>query len=189
MTITEASRRGGCIYTYSGRFLSLTAPQQEDIVLGDVAHHLALINRHTGATSEPISVAQHSVLVSYLVPETDALDGLHHDDPEFALTDVSSPLKRLPQLLGYRDLEKVMHSAIARKFGLSDPLPAIVHVADFRAWQMECHRFFGEPLPVELEGMFGRYGHLLEPWSWQLAEHEFLRRHWELSKGREVDGV
>lgn len=189
MSIQDADRRGGCIRTYSGRYLSLTAPQQEDIVLGDVAHALALINRYTGHTKEPISVAQHAVLVSHLAPPTDALDALHHDDAEFALTDVSSPLKKLGVMAGYRELEKTMHSAIARKFGLSDPLPAIVKVADMQAYMLECHDSFDEPLPAQLEGTYQRFRHLLCYQSWMQAEYRFLERHWELSRGREVDGV
>ena len=56
------------IQTYTGKAFDLLNPTPEMVEVTDIAHHLALINRFTGATAVPYSVAQHSVLVSQVVP-------------------------------------------------------------------------------------------------------------------------
>ncbi len=191
MTHKEADALGGLIRTYSGRYLSLGAPQQEDIVLVDIAHHLALLTRYTGATPEPYSIAQHSVLVSHLCPPEMALEGLFHDAAEFAMNDLNQPLKRMPELLGYVGLEtNVMYPAIAKKFGVSPVIPVEVKSADRLAYRLEIACMWGEELdtPAEKE-LYLRWRHLVLPQSWKRAEQEFLERHWELMKGRTTDAI
>jgi hypothetical protein len=64
----------------------------------ETGHSLSLINRWAGWTCRPYSVAQHAVVVSYVIEQLFgaqwALAGLHHDDHECLVGDISSPLKR-----------------------------------------------------------------------------------------------
>ena len=49
--------------TATGATVDLRWMAAEDISILDIAHHLAQINRYTGACSRPYSVAEHSLLV------------------------------------------------------------------------------------------------------------------------------
>ena len=69
------------------------------IDIAEVAHHLAIINRFTGATSRPYSVAEHSVLVADIAKMADEpavvqFACLMHDGHEYVTGDASSPAKR-----------------------------------------------------------------------------------------------
>lgn len=81
--------------TYTGRRVDLGHPRPADVELEDVAHHLAHLCRFGGASRRFYSVAEHSVLVSYVVTPALALVGLLHDAHEAYLGDVVSPHKRL----------------------------------------------------------------------------------------------
>lgn len=121
-------RRGDYIQTFSGlRFYPLD-PRIEDIDIRDIAHALALCCRYTGHCLFHYSIATHSVLVSRHVPPEDALWGLLHDASEAYLIDVPRPIK--PMLSGYREIEKSVEMAVARRFQLTWPMPDVVKKVD-----------------------------------------------------------
>ena len=108
----------------NGKTHDFLNPSEPDINV--IAHSLANLNRWCGHTSKPFSVAQHSVLVSYLVPKCYALEALLHDAPEAYLGDVASPLKKL--LPDYTRLEEIQWEAVCAKFGTPQVLhPEVVH--------------------------------------------------------------
>lgn len=74
------------------------------------------------------SVAQHSVLASYLVPPEDAKAALLHDAPEILIGDISRPLQRL--LPDYRALKATIEAKFFQHFGLPADLPDSVKHAD-----------------------------------------------------------
>jgi uncharacterized protein len=83
----------------SGAYLDLLDPDPALIRVTDIAHHLAQINRYTGATRRPMSVAEHTILVADRLRAlgygaATILRGLHHDDAEAYAGDVGRPLKR-----------------------------------------------------------------------------------------------
>lgn len=117
--------------TYTGKLVDLADFTEEDVRLPDISHALSLLNRFTGHSKSPYSVAQHSVLVSRLVPERYAMWGLLHDASETYLGDVATPLKAI--LADYRELEGHVQRVIARKFGLVWPMPPEVKDADLQA--------------------------------------------------------
>lgn len=117
--------------------LSLLDPRLPDRAAqgGRLAHALSHLCRFNGHTRTFYSVAQHSVLVSRLVPPEHALAALLHDGSEAFLGDVASPLKAL--LPDYRALEATMQARVLEAFGLPASLPECVHVADRMALCIE----------------------------------------------------
>ena len=124
-----------CITTGSGRFFDLLRPEDYDYEINEIATALSHICRYTGHVNRFYSVAEHSVLVSRLVPDNLALCGLLHDASEAFVGDVSSPLKKL--LPEYSRIEEAIQSAIARHWGLPYPFPSEIHEADKRMYWQE----------------------------------------------------
>jgi hypothetical protein len=106
------------VVTASGRCLDLLISRPEDVKPIDVAHALSNVCRFGGHVREFYSVAQHSVLVSRLVPPGYALAGLLHDAAEAYVGDLVRPLKALLQ--DFAGIEARVAAAVAARFGV-DP--------------------------------------------------------------------
>jgi hypothetical protein len=105
------------IETYTGDKFNFTHIQDiSEINIEDIGHSLGNLCRYTGHCHYFYSVAQHSVLVSYLVPKEKAAWGLLHDAAEAYLGDMSSPLKLLNP--SYKLLEQAVMNRIANRFNL-----------------------------------------------------------------------
>lgn len=125
-----------CITTLSGKFFDILRPEKYEFDIEEIATALSNLCRYTGHVNRFYSVAEHSVLVSRIVPDKLALAGLLHDASEAYLGDVSSPLKKL--LPEYKRIEERVQQAIARSFGLGDDLShPDVHEADKRMYWQE----------------------------------------------------
>lgn len=84
--------------TASGQRYRLTGPELDTPRIEDIAHHLAQINRFTGAASRPYSVAEHSLLCEHIAASEGAgpmarLCALMHDAHEAYTSDMASPAK------------------------------------------------------------------------------------------------
>lgn len=111
-----ANRHGDWIITYTGKRFYPLDPQEEDIDINDIAHSLSLLNRFTGHTRFPYSVAQHCISVSHIIVPEFALDGLLHDATEAYVNDLAKPLKlNLPD---YQAVEDRIHKVISSKFNV-----------------------------------------------------------------------
>ncbi len=170
------------IATFTGRKVNPCNLRPEDVCIEDVAHHLALINRFTGASRVPYSVAEHSLRMSYLVPDDLRLEALLHDATETYLTDISRVVKA--QLQNYANLEEKAEVAIRKAF----ELPGREHPRVLKQWDNTMLVWESRDLEVEVNEKYSYLdvSHLpkLEPLSWQRAEKEFLERYAELTGGR-----
>jgi hypothetical protein len=108
-------------------------PRVDDVCVDDIAHALAMQTRFTGHCRRFYSVAQHSVHVSHVCDRRDALWGLLHDASEAYLSDVSRPVKRLPEMSEYRSAEQRLLAVICERFGLPEAEPPSVKRADTSA--------------------------------------------------------
>jgi hypothetical protein len=154
------------------------------VFIEDIALGLSRTYRYYGQTRLPITVAQHSVLVSKNVPFGYALLALLHDASEYAMGDVASPLKRLLAPI-YGPLERGVMNAIWARFGLTEvvgPGWGTVHVADQRAFATETRdlRHGSSTWPMDYPPFEERIGRC---WGPDEAEGEFLKEFGELWNG------
>ena len=172
------------ITTFSGKQFFPTSPRQEDIDIIDIAHHLSLINRFTGATLEPYSVAEHSVRLSYLVKPENALWGLLHDASEAYLSDMSRPVKHETEIgKVYCEIEARVMEAICQKFGLASTEPEEIKLADNIMVMTEKRDLLKNNLNhpdwgIDAEPLRNHYIH---PVTWRNAKSWFLKRYQELT--------
>lgn len=124
-----------CITTWSGQWFDLLKPEEYNFNIEEIAYALSNLCRYTGHSNKFYSVAEHSVLVSRLVPDHLALCGLLHDAGEAYIGDVASPLKAL--LPEYQKIEDRLEAAIANHFDLPFPFPKEIKEADKRMYWQE----------------------------------------------------
>lgn len=167
------------IQTYSGRRFNPTNPNPDAIVIQDIAHALSMQCRFTGHTKKFYSVAQHSVLVSYICDSGDALWGLLHDASEAYLVDVPRPLKRSGKFDSYLEFEAQMQEAICKRFGLPFKEPPSVKKADTQLLATEA-RDLMSPLHPDWIQRVDPLPFLIEAWDHQKAKDMFMKRFFEL---------
>ena len=95
-----------------------------------------------GATRSFYSVAQHCVLVSEHCPPENALVGLMHDAAEAYCLDMPRPLKYMPGMEGYREIEDRVHRAVCTRFGLPCVIPPAVKSVDVALLMTERGKLF-----------------------------------------------
>ena len=171
------------ILTSGGTYFHFLEPERSAIDIETIAHALAHICRFTGHTATFYSVAQHSVLVSRLVPPEHALAGLLHDAAEAYLGDVAAPLKML--LPDYKAIEATVEAAVLVRFGLPATLPQNVKQADRLALAIEQRALMpmhGDVWECELHPDYDRFKAQMEifPAPPVVARKLFLARFWEL---------
>jgi hypothetical protein len=93
------------IQTYSGVLFDVINPTTDMVNITDIAHALSQVNRFTGHTMLPYSVAEHSVHVANLLPDVYKLEGLLHDASEAYIADMATPVKHSESMSGYREIE------------------------------------------------------------------------------------
>lgn len=111
--------------TCSGREYALSGPKSliaNPPRIEDIAHHLAQINRFTGACFRPYSVAEHSLLVERIGAARGAAPGLRmallmHDAHEAYTSDLASPAK-VSVGLGWNSFEAAHAANVRHFFGL-----------------------------------------------------------------------
>lgn len=117
------------ILTIEGEYFDFTSPETSKYSIYAIAHALAHICRFGGHTRKFYSVAQHCVMLSYIVPPEHALAGLLHEAGEPFAGDMPAPLKML--LPEYKAIEKNIEACVLERFGLDRTLPACIKHADY----------------------------------------------------------
>lgn len=173
----EQQENRGAIRTFSGRYVNPLTVRARDISLEDVAHHLSQINRYTGASPWPLSVAQHSVLCaerageqwdhwvkSYPEPGTRrdwVAAHLLHDAGEYLFNDIASPVKKDPRMAWYREAEHQTTRLIFCVYGISPGLLELTKPLDDACFFAEARSFWSDSKEVR------RWGSIV-------AKHRFL---------------
>jgi hypothetical protein len=186
----------------SGAFLDLANPQAADITLADVARGLSRTCRFAGHTRVFYSVAEHARLVAAHLEARGAsleaqLCGLHHDDHEAFLGDVTRPLKAM--LPEYRTISDRMQTAIEEALELPSAARLGVdrEVAAADNWALAAEAFHllpsrGRSWPIAhlYDSLVDQHGAIgcADPHDVEAAL--FVRRHWALvdSIGRRPAG-
>ncbi len=138
------------ILTNGARAFDLLNPRAENVLTTDIAHALSLVCRFNGHCAWHYSVAQHSLLVAYIIekeggtPE-EQLAGLLHDATEAYVGDMVRPLKEgmrefyeshsLVSL--FDEVERRAWVAICLRFDIDPVLPDCVKTADLVALATE----------------------------------------------------
>lgn len=168
------------ITTIGGRRFWPMDPRAEDIDVRDIAHALSLICRFNGHVREFYSVAQHSLLVSYHLPEEIALYGLLHDAAEAYVGDMSGPLKHDPRMQHYDECDDRLQDLIYRRFGLVQAEPAQIKSVDRLLICDEAREL--TPLATRPPALSGPgLGIRISPMPPEEARHAFLFRFHQLA--------
>lgn len=183
------------IQTYSGKRFDPFNPSKDSIVIEDIAHALAHSIRFSGHLREPYTTAQHSVCVSWLVPERPVvrqLQALLHDGGEAYVNDVVRPVKNHPSMAIYREIETLVSEAVFDAFDVPLAWFAGLREADDMMLRAEAEKWF-TVRPVwadeflELEIPVGVPSNVLpldRVWSPSEAKSRFLERFYELDAKR-----
>lgn len=167
------------IQTSDGHYFNLLEPCPTTISIKGIAHALSNLCRFTGHPSEFYSVAQHSVMVSLVVPPEVAREALLHDAAEAYIGDVSTPLKML--LPEYKAIERNIEQVIAERFKLNwAPMTqTLVKKADLILLATEKRDLFvsveREPKWACLDGI-SPLDMIIRPWPPEKARRAFLQR-------------
>ncbi len=198
----SSERIGPWIRTYTGGKFYLLDPRPEDIKLVDLAHHLALIPRFTGAVIYPYSVAEHSYRVAREVQKIKPgiyLEALLHDAAEAYIGDMNRPLKHYtPVGEPYRMIEGRIEEAVIQKFMLaySPEIMAFIKEMDQRLYETEKRDLLtplgGDPNvfpPIRQEPRPQALPGVIYPMRWQDAEKTFYDEVSRVATARIARGI
>jgi hypothetical protein len=156
-------------------------PRESDIHIEDIAHALSMICRFGGHCRVFYSVAEHSVRVSTHV---EALGGerwhqlaaLLHDSPEAYIGDMVRPLKRMPEMEGFRDAEERIARAICSRFCVFSLDTPLIQTADEALLATEARDIMGGESAGKWTLHAEPQTQTIEPWSMEMARAAFLGR-------------
>lgn len=171
------------IRTYKGHMFYWDDLAGNTYDIEDIAHALSNNCRWGGHTKKFYSVAQHSVLCSWLVPQEMRLEALLHDAAEAYVHDTPTPLKRHLVTAGFSafaELEQEIEKQIAKQFGVSFPLRPEVKEADAIMLATE-HR---DLMPPGREGKFmvEPAAFHVQPWDPRFTKRQFLETYRTLTR-------
>jgi 5'-deoxynucleotidase YfbR-like HD superfamily hydrolase len=177
------------IQTFNGEYFPLEKIKGSAISIQDIAHHLSMLCRFTGATTRFYSIAEHCCHVSDRAYDITAgsshvgMTALLHDGHEAYTGDLNTPIRSLPGMGRYnalcKEIQMHIHAQFSRYCSITPMVMATIKDADLElllternqlmrqaphAWFIDTLRNL-EELPIELEG-----------WHPARAKAEFLTR-------------
>jgi hypothetical protein len=190
------SRIEGWIPTFSGVGFHPITPKESEVRIEDIARGLAFKYRYGGQT-EPITVAEHSILVSRIIeilwPESrQMLAGLLHDACEGYTHDIQAPVRKsirvqIPNgtLITWGDMERAINQVIAKALGIGQDFYQApeVRAADILALALEkeqipaLRQFESWGTPAVPAGLAKLKVEFLSP---EMARDAFLGRYYTL---------
>ena len=125
-----------CIKTYTGVMIDPLRPENEKILIEDIAHALSMLCRANGHFKRFYSVGRHSIncmaeAAARGYSQKVQLACLLHDASEAYLSDVTRPVKQ--ELPGYKQIEAPLQEAIWNKYlpaPLTEEERALVFLVD-----------------------------------------------------------
>ena len=135
-------------------------PKRSKISIETIATGLSNICRYGGQVKDFYSVAQHSELVSHIVPLRFAMWGLLHDAAEVWIGDIPAPLRNgmgwIHDSVFYPidAVESHILDYVAETFGLEPGIPQTVLTVDLEIRSSEQAGFLSPWTPSESYSMF-----------------------------------
>jgi len=171
------------IQTFGGHKFDFDDLTNNTIKITDIAHHLALVCRFTGACKHHYSVAQHSILVAQLCPKKARIHGLMHDAAEAYLGDVSRPLKKWGlEVKGFEEkvLQSIYHALnlewpeeyVQQAVKDSDNIALSIEAKQLMNHATESWSYMSKEMP----------NISIDRWSPERAEVEFLRKWFDYNE-------
>lgn len=186
------------IQTYTGKMFRFLNPTEDSIDIFDIAHHLSMLCRFSGAVEKFYSVAEHSVRVSDValassIPAStakeNAMCGLLHDAAEAYVNDLTRPLKDLleeneNQL--YSQIEDKISNVIFKKYNIDGFYKSdVIKHYDLVLRATEKRDLLLYRCDEEWEQLPDPLPDIIVPMTQEKAELEFLKRFMRLFKGDE----
>lgn len=173
------SRQGDWFQTYTGKRFYILDPRPEDIDVRDIAHSLALKCRYGGHVAYFYSVAEHSVLLSHLVPTPLAFMALMHDAAEAYTGDIMRPIKNSISD-EWRAIESRLDLLISEVFGLDDNKAQWDAIKEYDSRILTDEREMLQQPVLPGKNYGDKIGVTINCLPWQEAERVFMARFDEL---------
>ncbi len=165
----------------SGIYIDLQSPDCSKVKISDIASGLSRMCRFSGQCDRFYSVAEHSVIASYIAPRKYAFAALMHDAAEALIGDVTSPLKSL--LPEYRKIERLVEASLFASFGvvMDATTHQAVKCADKAMLEAEKRILFPEmPRSQLMSNSIGTASSHIGGWLPDEANRRFLERFYQL---------
>lgn len=162
--------RGIAMEIISGKPFYPLGAKESEIYIKDIAHALSNICRYNGHCNTFYSVAQHCVILSYLLKGDDKFTALMHDATEAYLGDMIRPLKLIDD--SFNKNEDNLWKVIARRFVLPNSLSETLKYEDTRI----CF--------TERRDLLNHTGEC--SWGKEMLPHEFKINTWPPKKAKRI---
>lgn len=166
----------------SGKKFHFLNPKKTDFLIEDIAFSLSMEGRYGNQCPFHYSVAQHSVLVSRMLPDEFKLEGLFHDASEAYILDIPKPFKKYLGLI-YTSVEDKIQEKIFHKFNVNCTTESLLEVKKVD-WRMYCTEVANLLPNRPKKEKKDAYKLTIKPWSAKRAFKEFTNEYSRITGNR-----